>query len=79
MPPAEPRPRDRRWRRYFRRFRITLLLIALGLVGVLIYLNQVGLPEFLRRPLLNAVRDRGLDLQLSSCGCISIAGSWRKM
>ena len=66
MPAAEPRPRDRRWRRYFRRFRIALLLCALALVGGLIYLNQVGLPEILRRPLLDTIRDRGLDLQLST-------------
>jgi hypothetical protein len=66
MPPAEQRPRDRKWRRYFRRCRIGLLLVALSLVGVLVYLNQVGLPEFLRRPLLERLRDRGLDLQLST-------------
>lgn len=66
MPPAEPHPRDRRWRRYFRRFRIALLLLALALVAGLIYLNQVGLPEMLRGPLLEAVRERGLDLKLST-------------
>src|SRR6187455_3318395 len=66
MPPAEPRPRDRRWRRYFRRFRIALLLGVLTFVGGLIYLNQIGLPEFLRRPLLEKLRDRGLDLRLST-------------
>ena len=66
MPTSEQRPRDRRWRRYFRRCRIALLLGALALVGALTYLNQVGLPEFLRRPLLEKLRDRGLDLQLSA-------------
>ncbi len=66
MPPAEPRPRDRRWRRYFRRFRILLLLGVLAVVGLLIYFNQVGLPEFLRRPLLAGLSDRGLDLQLTT-------------
>jgi hypothetical protein len=66
MAPAEQRPRDRRWRRYFRRCRIALLLVALALVCALVYLNQVGLPEFLRRPLLEKIRARGLDLQFST-------------
>src|ERR1051325_735089 len=66
MPPSEPRPRDRKWRRYFRRCRIAVWLVALALVGGLIYLNQVGLAEFLRLPLLDRLRERGLDLQLST-------------
>lgn len=60
------RPRDRRWRRYFRRCRIAVLLTLLALVGALIYLHLVGLPEFLQRPLLAKLRERGLDLQLSN-------------
>ena len=59
-------PRDRWWRRYFRRCRIAVLLGLLGLIGALIYLHLVGLPEFLQRPLLTKLRERGLDLQLSN-------------
>lgn len=42
------------------------MLGVLTLVGGLIYLNQVGLPEFMRRSLLETLRDSGLDLQLST-------------
>lgn len=40
------------------------LLILTALVAI-IYLNQVGLPAFVKRPLLDKLRDRGLDLQFS--------------
>src|SRR5439155_26149278 len=49
-----------------RRCRIATLLLALAAVGALIYLNQVGVPDFLRRPLLEKLRARGLDLQMST-------------
>lgn len=50
---------------YFRRVRISVWLLILGLLGVLLYLNQVGLPGFAKRPLLESLRARGLDLQFS--------------
>jgi hypothetical protein len=50
---------------YFRRFRITVWLLVLALVGALVYLTQVGLPDFAKRPLLENLRTRGLDLQFS--------------
>jgi len=40
-------------------------LLVLGLVGVLLYLNQVGLPDFVKGPLLENLRARGIDLQFS--------------
>jgi hypothetical protein len=64
----EPRHKNRFWRLcriYFRRFRITVWLIILALVGSLVYLNQVGLPGIIKRPLLDALRTRGVDLQFS--------------
>jgi AsmA-like C-terminal region len=62
--------RERRgfWRTcriYFRRFRMVLWLVILALLGALLYLNQVGLPGFLKRPLLESLRSRGLDLEFS--------------
>ena len=42
------------------------MLVLLALIGALVYLNLVGLPEFLQRPLLAKLRERGLDLQLSN-------------
>lgn len=50
---------------YFRRFRIAVLLFILALVGALVYLNQIGLPDFVKKPLLAKLRDRGVDLQFT--------------
>ena len=50
---------------YFRRFRIAVWLLILVLLGALLYLNQVGLPDFAKKPLLENLRARGLDLQFS--------------
>lgn len=55
----------RRCRIYFRRFRMVVWLLVLALVGVLLYLNQVGLPDFVKVPLLENLRARGIDLQFS--------------
>src|SRR4051794_20351268 len=62
------RPKRRFWRVcriYFRRFRIAVWLLVLGLICSLLYLNQVGLPNFLKQPLLEKLRERGIDLQFS--------------
>ena len=62
------RPKGRFWRIcriYFRRFRITVWLVILALLGGLLYLNQIGLPDFAKKPLLEKLRARGLDLQFS--------------
>ena len=63
-------PRRRRgfWRTcrvYFRRFRITVWLLLLALAGALVYLTQIGLPDFAKQPLLDNLRARGVDLQFS--------------
>lgn len=50
---------------YFRRFRITVLMITLGLLVLVVYLNQHGLPDFVKRPILEKLRARGLDLEFS--------------
>jgi hypothetical protein len=50
---------------YFRRFRIAVWLLILALLGALLYLTQIGLPDFAKRPLLDNLRARGLDLQFS--------------
>jgi len=52
-------------RTYFRRVRITVWLVILVLLGGLVYLDQVGLPDFAKKLLLEKVRARGLDLQFS--------------
>src|SRR5438270_8810417 len=63
-----PRRKHRWWRLcliYFRRFRMTVWFCILLLLGMLIYLNQVGLPGFVKKPLLEKLRARGIDLQFS--------------
>ncbi len=62
------RTKSRFWRIcrvYFRRFRIAVWLVVLALVATFVYLNQVGLPGFVKEPLLENLRARGLDLQFS--------------
>ena len=62
------RQKGRFWRTcriYFRRVRITVWLVILALLGALVYLNQIGLPDFAKKPLLENLRARGLDLQFS--------------
>src|SRR5512138_3337947 len=65
MAVAHKSPFWRRCRIYFRRFRIAVWLLILFLLGSLIYVNQVGLPGFLKRPLLERLRARGIDLQFA--------------
>ncbi len=62
------RPARSFWRTcrvYFRRFRITVWTCVLLVVACLLYLNQVGLPSFLKQPLLQKLRTLGVDLQFS--------------
>src|SRR5437899_5936387 len=64
----KPRPKNRLWRVcliYFRRFRIAVWLVLLVLLGALLYLNQVGLPGPIKKPLLDQLHARGLDLQFT--------------
>jgi hypothetical protein len=44
---------------------LAVWLVLLTLLGTLLYLNQVGLPGFVKKPLLEKVRARGIDLQFS--------------
>src|SRR2546423_15373112 len=63
-----PRRKSRFWRIcriYFRRFRIAFWLLVLGVLAALIYLNQVGLPGFVKKPLIEKLRARGVELQFS--------------
>jgi hypothetical protein len=63
-----PRHKHRFWHKcrvYFRRVRIAVWLLILALVGAVVYLNQVGLPAVVKRPLLQKLRENGVDLQFS--------------
>lgn len=63
-----PQSKSRFWRTlrlYFRRFRILVWLAVLLLLGSLLYVNQIGLPGFIKNPLLARLRAHGIDLQFS--------------
>jgi hypothetical protein len=55
----------RKCRVYFRRFRISVLFTGLTLICALVYLDLIGLPDFIKRPLLDGLRARGLNLEFS--------------
>jgi len=65
MPPPHQGRFWRRARVIFRRFRITVLLSLLALLCAFLWLNRVGLPGFLKRPVLDQLRARGLDLEFT--------------
>src|SRR6266513_1700646 len=65
MPPIVRPGFRRKFRRCFRWCRITLLFSVLLLVGGLVYLNQVGLPEFLKVRLVSELRARGVNLNFT--------------
>jgi hypothetical protein len=65
---ATTRPKSRFWRIcriYFRRFRIAVWLVVLILIGTFVYLNQIGLPGFIKKPVLENLRAHGLDVRFS--------------
>jgi len=57
-----------RWRRCrvaFRWCRITVLFFILALTGAALYLDRIGLPDFIKNPLVQKLHDRGLDLHFT--------------
>lgn len=65
MPSGHPHRLWRRFRVYFRRFRIAVWVFVLLVLGTLLYLNQAGLPNFIKQPLLDKLRARGIELRFS--------------
>jgi hypothetical protein len=65
MPAREPGRRWKLFRRFFRGCRIAILLVVFVVVAAGAYLNEVGLPDFLKRRLVQQLRDRGVDLQFT--------------
>jgi AsmA-like protein len=62
------RTKPRFWRLlriYFRRVRITFWIGILLVLGSIVYVNQIGLPGFVKTPLLEKLRERGVDLEFS--------------
>lgn len=63
MPKRPPSKFWPRCRRVIRWCRITLLALVLVLLCVVIYLNRVGLPDFIKEPVLAQMRERGFELE----------------
>ena len=80
--PEQAKRKSRFWRKcrvYFRRARITVWLVTLGVLGALIYLNLVGLPDFIKRPIVAKLRERGMVLEFSELRlhcCRTTVGCW---
>ena len=55
----------RRCRVTFRWCRILVQLLILALLVAAIYLNQTGLPDFIKKPLLAELQSRGINLEFS--------------
>jgi hypothetical protein len=49
----------------FRRFRICIWVLLVALLGFALYLDRIGLPGLIKKPLLQKLRTRGIDLQFS--------------
>jgi hypothetical protein len=49
----------------FRWFRIATLLAVLALVCAFVWLNRIGLPDFLKRPLVEKLHARGVELEFT--------------
>ncbi len=54
-----------RCRRVFRGVRICTWSIIFVILVILTYLNEIGLPDFVKQPLLRRLQARGVDLQFS--------------
>ncbi|HEV2330308.1 MAG TPA: AsmA-like C-terminal region-containing protein [Verrucomicrobiae bacterium] len=52
-----------KWRTRFRICRICVWLLILALVCVVLWLNQIGLPDFVKRPLVDGLRQHGIALE----------------
>src|SRR5271156_5764789 len=50
----------------FKWCRVTVLLVVLLVVAALTYMQLVGLPDYLKNPLLRALRQRGFEAQFAS-------------
>lgn len=55
----------RKCRVCFRWFRISLLLLVLAAVCAFVWFNRVGLPDFLKTRLVQALHSRGMELEFS--------------
>jgi hypothetical protein len=55
----------RKCRAGLRRFRVTVLFAVLALVCALVWFNRIGLPDFLKRRLVETLQTRGIELEFT--------------
>ena len=55
----------RKCRAGFRWFRVTVLFAVLALVCALVWFNRIGLPDFLKRRLVETLQTRGIELEFA--------------
>jgi hypothetical protein len=60
------RKRVRAFLSLFRWCRVALLMALLLVVAAVTYLHQIGLPDYLKRPLLRQLREKGFEVQFSN-------------
>lgn len=65
-PPPARRAFWQRLRIYFRRIRAAVWTLIIAVILAVLWLNQVGLPGFIKRPLLEQLRARGVELQFTN-------------
>ena len=65
----------RKCRTVFRHFRRLIIFVALVLICAVVWLNRVGLPDFLKRPLVETLRARGVELEFARLR-LSLPGDW---
>ncbi|MGZ4987403.1 MAG: hypothetical protein ACXWBP_05130 [Limisphaerales bacterium] len=61
-----PRLPLKTFRGWVRLFRVSLLLLMLLAIATVFYLHEKGLPEFVKKPLVANLRERGWDVQFSN-------------
>jgi hypothetical protein len=54
----------RRCRTLFRQLRRLVIFALLVLICAVVWLNQIGMPDFLKRPLVETLRTHGIELEL---------------
>ena len=55
----------RKCRTCFRHLRRLIIFVVLVLICAVVWLNQIGLPDFLKRPLVETLRARGIELEFA--------------
>ncbi|MGH7994584.1 MAG: hypothetical protein ACREDQ_13770, partial [Limisphaerales bacterium] len=55
----------RRCRTLLRHLRRLIILLVLVLICAIGWLNQIGLPDFVKRPLVETLRARGIELEFA--------------